>query len=211
MGRKTGVRWAVWLWGSGTHYIGIKNLSVFPIYSPGGRVRESLKEVSVAKHSQIALIPKQEAAVGRFGKKWPIIHKPLCRLSTFILCLRKAWPLPRASPWGRLGHSHRAEAWGSLTQLCTHQTVHIPRGRHPLFTLPLKTFSALHKWPENREQCKTIVTGTLELNQPIAILKAGRWESIYLEICLNVWFLCIKLYFTIVKMLYYNKVHLIDF
>lgn len=202
MGRNTGVRWAVWPWGSGTHYTGTKNLSVFPIHSPGGRVRESLKEMSVAEHSQVVLIPKQEATVGRSGEKWPIIHKPLCMPSTFTLCQRKAWSLPWASPWGRLGRSHRAEAWGSLTQLCTHQTAHIPRGLHPLFTLPLKAFSALHKRPENREeQCKTIATSTLELNRPIAMLKAGRRESIYLEICLNVWFLCIKLYFTVVKMI----------
>lgn len=33
------------------------------------RVRASLKEVSVAEHSQVPLIPKQEAAVGSFRKK----------------------------------------------------------------------------------------------------------------------------------------------
>ena len=54
---------------SGTHYTGTKNLSIFPMHRPGGRVRASLKEVSVAEHSQVPLIPKQEAAVGSFGKK----------------------------------------------------------------------------------------------------------------------------------------------
>lgn len=62
-----------------------------------GRGRESLKEVSVAEHSQVPLIQKEEAVVGSFGerekKKGQSFINPCACHQCLYSAQRKALPL----------------------------------------------------------------------------------------------------------------------
>lgn len=147
MGRNTGVRWAVWPWGSGTHYTGTKNLSVFPIHSPGGRVRESLKEVSVAEHSQVVLIPKQEATFVGLGKNGQLFINP-CACHQRLHSAR-----------GRLGHSpepHHGEGLaapiGPRHGGPWHSCAHIRQHTFPEDFIPSSHFHSRLSQPSTSDQ-----------------------------------------------------------